>query len=263
MVEEVEAPAETVSKPPDAGSRPVAAPYDRQVTSLRRNTAVVLAGGVGTRIGHELPKQLLEIGGRTILEHALAAFHEHPGVDEVLVVMAAGHVPAAERIARGYPKVAGVLAGGRTRSGSTVRALEALPDDDRKVLLHDAARPLVTRRIISDCVAALDGYAAVDVAIPTADTIIEVDEDGTVAAVPRRATLRRVQTPQGFRLPVLRKAYARAAADPLFEATDDCGVVHRYLPEVPILVVAGDERNLKVTGPVDVDVAERLLRSAR
>jgi 2-C-methyl-D-erythritol 4-phosphate cytidylyltransferase len=246
----------------------------------RRNTAVVLAGGVGTRVGRELPKQLLEIAGRTILEHTVAAFQSHPQIDEIVVMMAAGHVATAEAVVRGHDKVVAVHEGSDTRSGTTVRALEVLetleppaaeagdrlPGDagagDRKVLLHDAARPLVTARIISDCLAALDHYDAVEAAIPTADTIVAVAEDGTLIDVPRRATLRRVQTPQGFRLSVIRRAYARASHDAAFEATDDASVVHRYLPEVPILVVAGDERNLKVTDPVDLRLAEELLRGS-
>jgi ribitol-5-phosphate 2-dehydrogenase (NADP+) / D-ribitol-5-phosphate cytidylyltransferase len=227
-----------------------------------RTTAVLLAGGTGTRVGAVVPKQLLEIAGRPIIEHSIAAFDAHPDVDEVLVLMAAGHLEAARAIVRagGYRKVTAVLEGAATRSGTAMRALDALTEEDGNVLLHDAVRPLVTARIISDCVAGLETHGAVDVAIPSSDTIIEVSPDSTLRAVPRRGDLRRVQTPQGFRLPVIREAYARARRDPSFEATDDCTVVLRYLPEVPILVVVGDERNLKVTGPTDVHLAEQLLR---
>jgi 2-C-methyl-D-erythritol 4-phosphate cytidylyltransferase len=227
-----------------------------------RTIAVLLAGGTGTRVGAALPKQLLEVAGRPILEHSIAAFDSHPDVDEVIVLMAAGHLEAVRALVRagGYEKVTAVLEGAPTRSGTTMRALDAINDREGKVLLHDAVRPLVTARIISDCAAGLDTHGAVDVAIPSSDTIIEVSPDSTVRAVPRRADLRRVQTPQGFRLPVIREAYARARRDPAFEATDDCTVVLRYLPEVPILVVPGDERNLKVTGPTDVHLAEQLLR---
>ena len=100
-------------------------------------------------------------------------------------------------------------------------------------------------------------------AIPSADTIIEVGPDDTIRSVPVRESLRRVQTPQGFRLAVIRAAYERAAADGGPEATDDCSVVLRYVPEVPIGVVPGDERNMKVTGPVDVHLVEQLLLSNR
>ena len=232
------------------------------MTEARRNTAVLLAGGVGTRVGLDLPKQLIKIAGRPIMEHTLAVFDQHPDVDDIIIMMAPGHLDAVRSIVRdgGYSKVRQILEGAATRSETTVRALDALGAGDRKVLLHDAVRPLVSSRIVSDCFQALDSYDAVDVAIPSADTIIEVDPENTIRAVPRRANLRRGQTPQGFRLSVIREAYARAQQDPRFEATDDCTVVLRYLPAVPIWVVSGDERNMKVTEPIDVYIADKLFQ---
>jgi 2-C-methyl-D-erythritol 4-phosphate cytidylyltransferase len=128
------------------------------------------------------------------------------------------------------------------------------------VLLHDAARPLVDQRIIADCVASLQVHDAAGVAVPASDTIV-VAEDGVMRSMPRRETLLRCQTPQCFRLPVIARAHQLAAADPEFAPTDDCGVVLRYLPGVPVHVVAGSERNLKVTYPHDLAVAEALLAS--
>ena len=231
-------------------------------TGERGNTVVLLAGGVGSRLGLDVPKQLVEIAGAPILEHTLRVFESHPDVDEVLVLMAPGHLDAVRTVvaAGSYAKVSRVLEGAATRSGTSVRALEAITHEDCKVLLHDAVRPLVTPRIVADCFRALDDDDAVVAAIATADTVVEVTADGTIAAAPRRSTLRRVQTPQGFRIGTIRDAYARAAADPAFEATDDCTVVLRYLPDVPIRLVPGDERNLKVTGPVDLHLADMLLR---
>jgi 2-C-methyl-D-erythritol 4-phosphate cytidylyltransferase len=224
--------------------------------------AVILAGGVGTRVGLDIPKQLIKVAGHTILEHTLATFDAHPMVDEVIVMMAQGHLDAVHAIVRsgGYTKVNQVLEGADTRNGTTLRALDAIPDDDTKVLFHDAVRPLVSARIISDCFEALDSYDAVDVAIPSADTIIEVDADNVIRNIPPRANLRRGQTPQAFRAGVIRKAYAIGMADPDFQATDDCTVVLRYLPDVPIWVVAGEERNLKVTDPIDVYLADKLFQ---
>jgi 2-C-methyl-D-erythritol 4-phosphate cytidylyltransferase len=126
------------------------------------------------------------------------------------------------------------------------------------VLLHDAARPLVDQRIIASCVAALADHEAVGTAVPTADTIVVV-VDGVMVHVPPRETLWRCQTPQCFRLPVIMRAHQLAAADPDYAPTDDCGVVLRYLPEVPVHIVAGSERNLKVTYPSDLAVASALL----
>ena len=228
----------------------------------RRRVAVLLAGGTGTRMGQALPKQLLEVGGRTLLEHALRTFHRHPEVDAITVVMAADHLDAARAIvdAGGYAdKVTHVVEGGATRGDSTVAALATLGDDPCLVLVHDAARPLVTARIITDCFESLASYPVVNVAIESPDTIVELDADGGIRATLDRSSLRRVQTPQGFHSDVLREAYALAAHDPDVAATDDCGVVMRYLPDQPVVVVPGDERNLKVTTPADLQVVAALL----
>ena len=228
----------------------------------RTNTVVLLAGGVGSRVGLDIPKQLIKIAGAPIMEHTLRVFEAHPDVDDVIVLMAPGHLDAVRAMVRsgGYTKVSQLLEGASTRSETSIRALQAIRHEDCKVLLHDAVRPLVTSRIVADCFRALDDYAAVDVAIPSADTIVEVTPENTIAAVPRRSMLRRGQTPQAFRLATIREAYARATADPAFEATDDCTVVLRYLPEVPIYVVPGEERNMKVTEPIDIYLADKLFQ---
>ena len=227
-----------------------------------RNVAVLLAGGVGARIGLDIPKQLLKVAGKTILEHSLIALHEHPLVDEMLVMMAPGHLDAVREIVRkgGYGKVSAILEGGSTRNETTLKALAGLGEEPCNVLFHDAVRPLVTARIISECFEALATHAAVDVAIPSADTIVEVDENNVIRAIPTRANLRRGQTPQAFRSQVIRAAYAKAGLDPHFQTTDDCSVVLRYLPEAPIVVVHGDERNMKVTEPIDVYLADKLFQ---
>ena len=243
-----------------------------------RTVAVVLAGGSGQRFGSGLPKQLLPLTGRTLIEHSVAAFEEAPGVDAILVVMAAGHARQVAGLLAvgGYQKVMGVIEGGASRPESTRRAIAELcrtqPDrteqdrtgpgiDECNVLFHDAARPLVDQRIIADCVRALRTHEAVGVAVPTSDTIVIVDND-VMTSMPRRDRLRRCQTPQGFRLQVIRRAYEMAQADPAFDdqaSTDDCGVVLRYLPGVDVHIVPGSERNLKVTYPQDLAVAGALL----
>ena len=231
-----------------------------------RMVAVVLGGGTGQRMGAALPKQLLRLGGRTLLEHCVAAFEQAPGVDEILVVMARDYVePVRAMLAEdGFEKVSGVIAGGAvTRADSTRVALAAIAEsgadrDDCGVLLHDAARPLVDQRIIADCVAALGVHQAAGVAVPASDTIV-ITDNGVMHSMPRRETLWRCQTPQCFRLPVIIRAHELAAADPDFAPTDDCGVVLRYLPDVAVHIVAGSERNLKVTYPQDLAVAEALL----
>lgn len=231
-----------------------------------RNVAVVLAGGTGTRVGLSIPKQLIKIAGKTIIEHTIAAFQASTLVDEIVILMAPGHLDPVRAIVQngGYDKVTQIVEGGETRNESTSRALEALGSEECNVLFHDAVRPLVSQTIIRDVVTALGTHQAVDTAIPSADTVVQVhdtpDETHTIEDVLPRHLLRRGQTPQAFRLSVIRKAYELAWKDPDFTATDDCTVVLRYLPEVPIAVVTGHERNMKVTEPIDVYIADKLFQ---
>jgi ribitol-5-phosphate 2-dehydrogenase (NADP+) / D-ribitol-5-phosphate cytidylyltransferase len=230
---------------------------------LLRTVAVVLAGGTGSRVGMDLPKQLLKVAGRTIIEHTVEALHDCADIDEIIVVMTPDFIPDAERLllADGrLPKLTRILAGGADRNASTKVALTALGDQECNVLFHDAVRPLLPVRVVHACIEALKTYEAVDVAISSADTIVRVDDANHIVEIPDRSHLRRGQTPQGFRLSTIRHAYERADTDPEFRATDDCGVVLRYLPEVPIYVVPGDEQNMKVTYPVDLFLADKLFQ---
>ena len=224
--------------------------------------AVVLGGGIGNRFGATVPKQLLTLSGKTLVEHCVAAFSAAPGVDEVLLVMPADYADEAAKLAG--DQVRAVIPGGVTRSDSVRNALAYLgarhPAETTGVLLHDAARPLVSQRIIADCIIALRTNDAVGTAIPTSDTIV-IAEDGVMSHVPPRETLYRCQTPQCFRLSVIAKAHELAASDPAFVPTDDCGVVLRYLPDVPVRIVKGSEQNIKVTYPGDLAIAEALLGS--
>lgn len=227
----------------------------------RSTVAVILAGGTGSRIGLHVPKQLLKVAGKSILEHTIAIFDEADGVEEIIVLMTPDFVAEAQAIVdrAGFTRVRPVLPGGRTRNETTQIALAALGDEDRNVLFHDAVRPLLESRTIAACLEALLDYEAVDVAIPSADTIIVAD-GGHITEIPARDRLRRGQTPQGFRVSTIRRAYELAAGDPDFAATDDCGVVLRYLPDVPIHVVSGSEQNLKITHPIDVFIADKLFQ---
>lgn len=226
-----------------------------------RNVAVVLAGGVGTRVGLAIPKQLLKIAGKPIIEHTLAAFEASAEIDEIVVLMTPGYVEDIKTIVTGrrFAKVSAVIEGGATRNDSTKLALDQLGTEECNVLFHDAVRPLVNQRIIRECVNALRRYDAIDVAIQSADTIVVV-ADEVISEIPPRASLRRGQTPQAFKLSVIRRAYELAWQDPDFAATDDCSVVLKYLPEVPIYVVEGSEHNMKVTDPVDLFIADKLFQ---
>jgi len=239
--------------------------YCRPVTTNLRNVAVILAGGTGTRVGQSIPKQLIKVAGKPIIEHTIATFDESPLIDEMLIMMAPGYLDEIRAIVKkgGYTKVTQILEGPGTpiRNDTTAAALDALGEEDCNVLFHDAVRPLVSHTIIAANVEALQTHQAVDTAIPSADTVIRVDDDGgrLVDVLPRHL-LRRGQTPQSFRLSTIRAAYAKAKEDPDFTATDDCTVVLRYLPDVEIAVVPGHERNMKVTEPIDISLADKLFQ---
>ena len=229
----------------------------------RRNVAVVLAGGVGARVGIPIPKQLLKVAGRPVLAHTIALFEASPLIDEVIVMMADGYLADAEKVVAdaGFKKVQAVLPGGQTRNDSTSGAIAWLGDGDCNVLFHDAVRPLLSSRIIGEPLDALETHGAVDTAIPSADTIIAIDPDtDTITDVLPRHLLRRGQTPQGFHLSVIRDAYRLASADPDFAATDDCTVVLRYRPDIPVAVVKGDDQNMKITEPIDVFIVDKLFQ---
>jgi 2-C-methyl-D-erythritol 4-phosphate cytidylyltransferase len=227
-----------------------------------KNIAVILAGGTGSRIGGELPKQFVEVVGSPVIAYSIDAFEKHTGIDEIAVVIPPAYRKTWDAIAEKYnwKKVNKILEGGRQRSDSTLSALQAYWNlDEANILFHDAVRPLVSRRIIDDTLCALEHYAAVAVAVAITDTILQTDDaQQIIANIPSRSLLRRMQTPQGFKLSVIRKAYALAMADPDFVVSDDCGVVHQYLPDVKTGLVEGDERNFKITWPQDFQLMESL-----
>lgn len=229
------------------------------------NIAVLLAGGSGRRMGAPEPKQFIEVAGRTILEHSIRAFSSHAAIDEIVIVSHADYIDRVNTIAKPYEKVRHIVAGGKERYHSTLSAiglyssLSPAQQVATNILIHDAVRPLVSHRIISDCIAALRHNSAVDVAIACTDTICEVNADGHIVRIPARSTLRNVQTPQGFHLDTIAQAYSTGLKDPDFITTDDCGVVHRYLPDTGIYVVDGETTNIKITYPEDLILAEKIL----
>ena len=227
-----------------------------------KNIAIILAGGSGSRFGADMPKQFLQVAGKMIIEHTIDAFERHPMIDEIAIVSRADYMEEMREMVKkdGYVKVTHVLQGGKERYHSSLAAIEAFTNDDDNLLIHDGVRPLVSERIISDCVNALAEYEAVDVAVPTTDTIIELNEDGSIARIPQRRLLRNAQTPQCFRRRVIAGAFRLALQDPDFFPTDDCSIVLKYMPEVAIKVVDGEPSNIKVTYKSDLEMVERRLK---
>ena len=230
------------------------------IVDKRPNVAVVLAGGRGSRLGAERPKQYLTLGGRMVIEHAVEAFGRAPGIDEIIIVAAGEYHDTLRRQARlrPWPKVKAVIAGGAERSDSSLAAIAACRGRAVNLLFHDAARPLVTQAVIARVCRALERHRAVCTVMPAVDTIATV-AGGRIAAIPPRGQMAHVQTPQGFRLEDIERAYALAKADPDFRATDDCGVLLRYLPEAEVTCVEGDARNMKLTFADDLERLEAWL----
>ena len=248
------------------------------------NIAVILAGGIGARVGGNTPKQLLPLeDGHSVLEHAVNAFEQSPHIHEVCIVMHPDYIIHAEQmlLANAWQKVRHIIPGGKERWESSVNAirqirgdrLETIGNEDNcqlptsnsanivNLLLHDAARPFVSQEIIANVCQALEEHEAVVVAIPSTDTVYEM-VDGNVARIPNRSTIMRAQTPQAFRLPLIAEAYtkalgvndlsAAACAEAHLPATDDCGVVFSHMPDVPIHIVLGEEQNRKITFKEDI-----------
>lgn len=227
------------------------------------NIGVILAAGSGSRTGLATPKQFLPLGGKTVLEHSVQTFHNHKGIDQVVIVTAPEFMDRVKDIvkANGWTKVTAVLAGGKERFDSSLAAVRHFSDQPETVMLfHDAARPLVSDRIITDTLKAMEQYDAVDVAIPAVDTIVQCNREGTyMESIQDRNLLWRMQTPQGFRQKTIQEAYQIALKDLHFTATDDCGTVLRYLPDVKVGIVRGSERNIKLTYADDLSLLEFLL----
>ena len=235
-----------------------------------KNIAVILAGGIGARVGGGVPKQLLPLAdGRSVLEHAVEAFEQSPHIDEVCIVMHPDHIAHAEQmlLANAWQKVKHIVPGGKERWESSVNAIRAFTPytlhstPQTNLLLHDAARPFVSQDIIARVCEALEEHEAVTVAIPSTDTVYEM-ADGKVARIPQRSTIMRAQTPQAFRLDLIAEAYTKALGADICDvqacsachlpATDDCGIVHEYLPHIPIHIVLGEEQNKKITFKEDI-----------
>ena len=229
---------------------------------------VIPAAGRARRFGSGENKIWVKLGGRTVLERTLAAFQAHSEVSAIVIAAGAEELERVQQIAARFPHVTAVVAGGNTRTESVRCGLNALPADIDLVLVHDAARPLVSARVISSVISVVARHGASVPGTPVADTVKRVDANGIVqATVPRIAdangvadtTLVAVQTPQGALRSVLEAAYlaldARGPGGP--EPTDEASLIEANGGTVAI--AAGDSENIKVTRPEDVALAEKLL----
>ena len=226
--------------------------------------ALVPAAGMGKRMGAEINKQYLLLAGKPILAHTLQIFEDAPFVDDILVIVPEAEIPyCREHVVEhcGLAKVSGIVPGGAERQYSVMNGLKALTrvGDDDVVLIHDGVRPFVSVRVLERAVEVAQTHDGALVAVPVKDTI-KVVMDGIVRATPAREELWQAQTPQAFRYSVIMAAHEIAAAE-RYLGTDDAALVEWMGKEVHI--VMGDYRNIKITTPEDLVLAEALLRGAK
>lgn len=230
--------------------------------ALRKNVAVILAGGMGNRFGLDIPKQFVKLAGKTIIEHTIEVFSEHKNINEICIVIKKDWKNRIEEIVakNKFSKVKKIIFGGEERRDSSLSAILSYENEKEiNLIFHDAVRPFVDNRIIDDIIESLQYCNAVDVAIPSTDTIIEV-KDGFITSIPQRQFMMQGQTPQAFKLETIRRAYLIADKDSDFVSTDDCGIVKKYLPDEKIHVVMGSLENIKITYPCDISIADKIFQ---
>lgn len=223
-----------------------------------KNYGVILASGTGSRYGSDIPKQFVKIGSKTLLEWAIEVFEKSEHINKIILVITPEYKELAEDIVNKnhYKKIEKILNGGAIRKESSYIGINAIEENEANVLIHDCARPFVTEKIIEDCVEALRTHNAVNVAISSSDTIVEV-ENGFITGILDRKKLKRCQTPQCFKLSLIKKAHEISRNDTNF--TDDCGLVVKYNLD-KVFIVDGDEENIKITYPSDIYTAEGICR---
>ncbi len=222
------------------------------------NIAIIPAGGAGTRMGRQRPKQYLELAGDPILLHTLRAFEQADEVDGIIVVVPKEwQMQTKELVLQSrLVKILNVVCGGVRRQDSVANGLAEVPPDTALVLVHDGARPLVTPELIRRCVEGAETYGAAMAALPVSDTLKQVGSSGVIKATVDRSALYQAQTPQVMSAVSLRNAFAKADDDG-FEGTDEASFLEQMGEQM--VVVDGDEQNIKVTRPGDLLIAEMIL----
>jgi 2-C-methyl-D-erythritol 4-phosphate cytidylyltransferase/2-C-methyl-D-erythritol 2,4-cyclodiphosphate synthase len=220
-------------------------------------SAIIAAGGRGVRFGGGQRKQFRELSGRPILQYSIDACQRATGIDDLVVALPADIMASPPAYLRGGHKPIVLVEGGRRRRDSVASAFAKVDGRADLVVIHDAARPLLSQDVIARTIEAAAEHGAAIAALPVADTVKRVGPDGGVAGTLPREEIFLAQTPQVFRLEVLRDALAM---DPASDATDEARLAE--LAGHPVRIVAGDARTLKVTTPEDLEMAERLIGSA-
>ncbi len=230
----------------------------RKALPLKRCGAVIVAAGSASRMGG-IDKVMAALGGEPMIARTVRAFQQCGAIADIVIVTRPDLIRPISALCAQMDKVRMVVAGGQSRQESVALGLNALPKGVELAAVHDGARPLITDAVIDRTVRAANSYGAAAPAVPVKDTI-KVVRGGLVTDTPDRASLQAVQTPQVFDFDLLRGALKKAAEDAA-AVTDDCSAVERL--GMAVKIVEGDERNLKVTTPMDLKIAEMLLEEMK
>ena len=230
----------------------------RKLLKLKYCGAVIVAAGSASRMGG-IDKVMAELDGEPMVVKSVRTFQECDAIREIVVVTRPDLIVPIRDLCSGFDKVTAVVAGGKDRPSSVSNGLAALSDKVKLAAIHDGARPLISWQVIDRTVRAANSYGAAAPAIPVKDTI-KVVHGGIVKETPERKSLFAVQTPQVFDYDLLRGALKKAELEKA-EITDDCSAVERM--GMSVKIVEGDERNLKITTPIDLTIAKMLLEETR
>lgn len=227
--------------------------------------AIILAGGSGSRMHSQIPKQYMILNEKPVLFYSLDAF-EQSKVDKIILV-AGEHdremcqTDIVDRF--GFHKVTTIVSGGKERFNSVQKGLATIMDNEGIVLIHDGARPCITTDIINKCIEDAKTYSACVTAVPVKDTIKIADQEGYAITTPDRNTLWQIQTPQAFSIPIIKGAYVKMNQDSQRgNITDDAMVVEKY-SECRVKMSMGGYTNIKITTPEDISIASVLLAKAK
>ena len=234
-----------------------------------KNTAIILAAGKGNRYGKGILKQFDFLEEKRVIEYPLETFYKHSLIHELIIV-----IPATNSNYKQYYNIINqaiqkkysskkiqIITGGKERYDSTWKAIQhcSKEQEDQFVLVHDAARPFVTATNITNCIQQLQKYNVVSLGIDIVDTVLQINKN-IVKKIPNRLELKKAQTPQGFRLVTLEKAYSKFMQLKDKVATDDCSVILKTLPDEKICYVLGNWYNIKITYSYDIELAKIILK---
>lgn len=230
------------------------------------NIAVILAGGSGTRMGSDIPKQFIDIYGKPMIVHTIESFDVNANIDKIVIACKEEWQEDLKIWMRqfGLSKVKYIVSGGETRQESvynSIRALDGVCTDEDILVIHDAARPLISQRIINENIDGAKEFGAVDTVIPSADTIVRTLDGKTIDSIPVRSELYLGQTPQSFKYNLIKTAHEYSIENSTIDATDDCQLVRKLDRDVHL--VNGDKLNFKITTFEDLLLLKSVIKVSK